>query len=122
MKPRNMAAAAVAAVTLALLAPAEAADVQLGVRTDGVGAPLVLACENGGNYPIQPLAVSREGDLVTGYMLRIGTGRTVHLRLVPMGDGYRYEGGGVWFDGTRDQAVLWWGTPHEVPCVVLRQQ
>jgi hypothetical protein len=80
-----------------------------------------LACENGRNYPIRPLAISREGDLVTGYLLWAGRGHAVHLRLVPMGVGYRYAGPGVWFDGLRNAAVLDWGTRNEVPCTVVQQ-
>lgn len=81
-----------------------------------------LACENGRNYPLQPAAVSREGEMVTGYLLGMGTGRGVHLRLVPMGNGYRYEGNGVWFDGLRGNAVLNWGRPGaEIPCTVTQQ-
>lgn len=79
-----------------------------------------LACENGLNYPIQPIAVSRENDLVTGYMLRTGTGHALHLRLMPMGTGYRYAGPGVWFDGLRGEAVLNWGRAHAVPCTVVQ--
>ena len=80
-----------------------------------------LACENGRDYPLRPLAVSREGDLVTGYLLTTGHGRGVHVRLIPMGSGYRYAGPGVWFDGMRQQAVLNWGRPDEVPCKVMQE-
>src|SRR5579875_1092720 len=92
--------------------PAAAAD---GVRG---AAPLWLACEDGRNYPLRPLAVSRENDLVTGYLLQTGRGRAVHLRLVPMGVGYRYAGPGIWFDGLRGEAVLNWGRPYAVACTV----
>lgn len=92
--------------------PAAAAD---GVRG---AAPLWLACEDGRNYPLRPLAVSRENDLVTGYLLHTGRGRAVHLRLVPMGVGYRYAGPGIWFDGLRGEAVLNWGRPYAVACTV----
>lgn len=86
------------------------------------GQKMWLACENGQNYPIQPIAVSRENELVTGYMLRTGTRHRVHLRLVPMGSGYRYEGGGIWFDGLRGNAVLNWGRPGaEIPCTVMQE-
>lgn len=93
------------------------------VQAEPVGAQKMwLACENGQNYPIHPSAVSRENELVTGYLLRTGTGRGVHLRLVPMGSGYRYEGSGVWFDGLRGNAVLNWGRPGaEVPCTVMQE-
>jgi hypothetical protein len=85
------------------------------------GQKMWLACENGRNYPIEPIAVSRFSDLVTGYLLRTGTGHAVHLRLVPMGNGYRYEGPGMWFDGVRGDAVLDWGTPYAVPCTVMQE-
>jgi len=80
-----------------------------------------LSCENGREYPLHPLAVSREGDLVTGYLLVTGRGRGVQVRLIPMGSGYRYAGPGVWFDGMRQQAVLNWGRPDEVPCTVMQE-
>jgi hypothetical protein len=80
-----------------------------------------LACENGHNYPLQAAAVSRDYDLVTGYLLRTGRGHAVHLTLVPMGNGYRYAGPGVWFDGVRGDAVLNWDRPDAVACKVLQQ-
>jgi hypothetical protein len=85
------------------------------------GQQMWLSCENGQNYPIQPIAVSREGDLVAGYLLRTGTGRAIHLRLIPMGVGYRYAGRGVWFDGLRGEAVLNWGRADAVPCSVMQE-
>jgi hypothetical protein len=80
-----------------------------------------LACENGKNYPIRPIAVSREYDLVTGYLVNIGRRHSVHLRLVPMGVGYRYAGPGIWFDGLRGEAVLNWGRSNAVPCTVEQE-
>ena len=77
--------------------------------------------KTGANIRIRPIAVSRENDLVTGYMLMTGHGHGVHMRLIPMGSGYRYAGPGVWFDGLRGNAVLNWGTPGEVPCKVLQE-
>jgi hypothetical protein len=97
-----------------LSAPASAAEHVDGQR-------MWLACENGQNYPIQPQAVSREGDLVTGYLLRTGTGRAVQLRLMPMGVGYRYAGQGIWFDGLRGTAVLNWGQRDAVSCSVMQE-
>jgi len=85
------------------------------------GQKMWLACEDGSNYPIHPMAVSRENDLVTGYLLRTGTGRSVHLRLMPMGTGYRYAGQGVWFDGLRGEAVLNWGRADAVSCSVMQE-
>ena len=71
-------------------------------QADGVAAgpgpisaqKMWLSCENGRDYPLHPLAVSREFDLVTGYLLVTGHGRGVHMRLIPMGSGYRYAGRG----------------------------
>jgi len=83
-------------------------------------ASIFLNCENGRTYPIRPAAVSVEGDLVTGYLLT-GHGRGVHIRLMPMGDGYRYAGLGIWFDGLRGNAVLNWGTPRAVNCTVTQE-
>jgi len=85
------------------------------------GQKMWLACENGKDYPIRPLAVSRENDLVTGYLLTTGTGHAVHLRLMPMGVGYRYAGDGIWFDGLRGEAVLNWGRRDAVPCAVMQE-
>ena len=85
-----------------------------GIHTHGPG--FLLSCENGRNYPVRPIAISQEGDMVTGVL---GTGRGgVHVRLMPMGDGYRYAGRGIWFDGLRNAAVLNWGTLHAVNCLV----
>ena len=92
-----------------------------GASQAAEGHQMWLACQNGRNYPIHPTAVSRDGDLVTGYMLQTGMGHAVRLRLVPMGNGYRYEGGGIWFDGVRGDAVLNWGRRDEVPCTVMQQ-
>jgi hypothetical protein len=85
------------------------------------GHHIWLACENGRNYPVQPIAVSRENDLVTGFLVTTRPGHGVHLRLVPMGAGYRYAGAGIWFDGERGQAVLDWGRPGAVPCTVMQE-
>ena len=81
-------------------------------------APLTLACENGRNYPLQPRAVSVVGDVVTGY-LQLSPRQRVHMRLIPMGDGYRYAGRGVWFDGIRGDAQLFHGPSRSVACAVI---
>src|SRR5262245_3478710 len=85
---------------------------------DRVRPPSGLDCENGRFYPIRPLAVSDLGDFVTGY-ISTGRGRGVHIRLVPMGDGYRYAGRGIWFDGNLQDAVLYWGTRAATACTVV---
>ena len=80
--------------------------------------PIGLNCENGRYDQIRPLAVSDLGDFVTGY-IATGRNRGMHIRLVPMGDGYRYAGRGIWFDGTLQEAVLYWGTPAATACAVV---
>jgi hypothetical protein len=104
----------------ALVLPIAASTMALGAEPIAA-QKMWLACQNGREYPIRPIAVSREYDLVTGYMLMTGRGRGVHMRLIPMGSGYRYAGPGVWFDGLRGDAVLNWGTPNEVPCHVMQE-
>ena len=81
---------------------------------------IALSCENGRVYPLRVRAVSDFGEIVTGY-LSTGPRHAVHVRIVPMGDGYRYAGRGIWFDGKRDLAVLYFGSNHAaVNCTVLR--
>jgi len=92
---------------------------QAPASAGGVCAGLTLSCENGRNYPLCPIAVTDEGEIVTG---RLGLGRGgAHVRLVPMGVGYRYIGRSVWFDGVRSDAVLYLGKNHPVACTVVRE-
>lgn len=80
-------------------------------------AKLALSCDNSRVYPLRVRSVSEAGEIVTGYL---GTGYgQVHVRLVPMGNGYRYAGRGIWFDGKRDVAVLYFGPYTSVNCQVL---
>lgn len=100
--------------------PVWAADMALtvpGGATAGC-ASLALACENGRTYPICPIAVSVANELVTGRLLT-GRGRGVHIRLIPMGDGYRYAGRGIWFDGKYTDATLFYSQRHAVACNVV---
>ena len=97
----------------------------LGAAPAGAGgycSDMALSCENGRTYPLCPIAVSDEGDLVTAHLV-LGRGRGTHVRLVPLGNGYRYAGRGVWFDGIRQDATLFFGmhTPP-VQCTVVRPQ
>lgn len=79
-------------------------------------AELVIACENGRQYALCPIAVSLAGEIVTA---SLSTGaRSSHVRLVPMGVGYRYIGKGIWLDGFRDQALLNFGHHRQVACTV----
>lgn len=82
------------------------------------GSTLWLSCENGARYPIRPIAVSDEGDLVTA-QLGMGGRRGLHVRLIPMGAGYRYSGRGVWFDGWRESVYLYLSKYRPIACTVV---
>ena len=83
----------------------------------GLCSELRLTCENGHSYPLCPIAVSELGEVVTAH-LALGPNRGVHVRLVPMGVGYRYIGKGIWFDGLRGDATLFFGKDNAVACTV----
>jgi hypothetical protein len=112
--------------TIALAATStkgEAADMDLIVKAPAAAkscAEIVLTCENGREYPLCPIAVSVAGEIVTGN-LYLGASRPAHVRLVPMGVGYRYAGKGFWVDGVEEKAEINFG-PHRraVACTVLR--
>jgi hypothetical protein len=106
-----MAAGALAALSLGAVPQASAG---------GTCAGLMLSCENGRSYPLCPIAVSIEGEIVTG-RLGISPGRGLHVRLVPMGVGYRYIGRNVWIDGVRSDAVLYLGKHRAIACTVARE-
>jgi hypothetical protein len=89
----------------------------LGLVTPA-SADFLLECDNGRSYPIYARAVSVAGDLVTGHLV-LGPRRRVHIRLVPMGVGYRYIARGLWLDGWRGNAVLHFGRHASTACTVL---
>lgn len=102
------------------LHPAAAAD--LGLMTSGpsaVGncAEIVFTCENGRAYPLCPIAVSIAGEVVTASLYTSRHGAT-HVRLIPMGVGYRYAGRGIWLDGFRENALLNFGKHSQVACTI----
>ena len=95
----------------------------LGATPAGAGgycSDLALSCENGRTYPLCPIAISDEGEVVTAHLV-LGPGRGTHVRLIPLGNGYRYAGRGVWFDGVRQEATLNFGMRSSVQCTVLKQ-
>jgi hypothetical protein len=110
MKTRFLTRLAGAAFVLALASP---------FATVAHAADYVLSCENGRSYPIRARAVTVDGDLVTGY-LYTGRHRGAHIRLVPMGAGYRYITRGVWVDGVREDAELDFWRHHPLGCTVTR--
>jgi hypothetical protein len=79
---------------------------------------LWLACENGARYAIRPIAISEDGDLVTA-QLALGRRGGAHVRLIPMGAGYRYAGRGVWFDGWRENVYLYLSKYRPIACTVV---
>lgn len=89
-----------------------------GVLIGQPGAVLALSCQNGHTYPIHQRAVTEDGDLVTAYLVMVH-GRGIHVRLIPMGFGYRYAGPGIWFDGIRGEALLYLTKYNPVPCHVV---
>ena len=98
---------------------AGAAD--LGIMTSGPNAvgrcnEIVFTCENGQTYPLCPIAVSVVGEVVTA-SLHTGRGST-HVRMIPMGVGYRYAGRGVWLDGFRENALVNFGKHGQIACTI----
>jgi len=99
--------------------PVFAADQAIPARAGAVlgsCAEVVLSCEDGRHYPLCPIAVSLSGDIVTA-SLHTGRGPS-HVRLVPMGVGYRYAGRGIWLDGLRENAILNFGKNVSIACTV----
>jgi hypothetical protein len=100
--------------------PAAAAD--LGIMTSGPSAvgscsEIVFTCENGRSYPLCPIAVSVAGEVVTASLYTGHRGST-HVRLIPMGVGYRYAGRGIWLDGFRENALLNFGKHSQIACTI----
>ncbi len=84
----------------------------------GSCSEIVFVCENGQQYPLCPIAVSVAGEVVTASLF---TGRhAAHVRLIPMGVGYRYAGRGIWLDGFRENALLNFGKHAQVACSIAR--
>jgi hypothetical protein len=93
-------------------------------RADGIDGPRVkavascdairLVCENARTYGLCPIAVTDGGELVTA---RLSPGYH-HVRLIPMGNGYRYAGRNIWFDGKYNAGRLYFGLHRSVACTV----
>ncbi len=111
------------AIFLALAGGAsEAGAADLGLMTAGPAAvgncsDLVFVCENGRQYPLCPIAVSVAGEVVTA-SLQTGRHGGAHVRMVPMGVGYRYAGRGIWLDGFRENALLNFGKHSQIACTL----
>jgi hypothetical protein len=104
------------------VSPHSAAAADLGIMTSGPSAvgscpEIVFTCENGHTYPLCPIAVSVVGEVVTA-SLYTGRHGATHVRLIPMGVGYRYAGRGIWLDGFRENALLNFGKHSQVACTI----
>jgi hypothetical protein len=98
---------------------AGAAD--LGLMTSGPAAgrcsEIVFTCDNGREYPLCPIAVTIAGEVVTASLFT-SPHSAMHVRLIPMGVGYRYAGRGIWLDGFRENALLNFGKHSQVACTI----
>src|SRR3954464_1038648 len=97
-----------------------ATSADLGLITKapvGTCSEIVFVCENGRTYPLCPIAVSVVGEVVTASLYTGRRGAT-HVRLIPMGVGYRYAGRGIWLDGFRDNALLNFGNHSQIACTI----
>lgn len=83
------------------------------------GANFAVSCENGANYRLRADRASFPGDIVTGQFY-LSRHRHLSVRLIPMGEGYRYAGRGIWLDGIRDHALLYLSKYRPLACVVSR--
>ena len=83
------------------------------------GANFAVSCENGANYRLHADRASFPGDVVTGHFY-LSRHRSLPVRLIPMGEGYRYAGRGVWLDGIREHALLYLSKYRPLACVVSR--
>jgi hypothetical protein len=99
--------------------PVAAADLGLMTSPGAVGScsELVFTCENGREYALCPIAVTVAGEVVTA-SLYTGRHSATHVRLIPMGVGYRYAGPGIWLDGFRENALLNFGKYTQIACTL----
>jgi hypothetical protein len=103
----------------AAMNPSPVAAADLGLMTSGRGgcSEILFVCENGRQYPLCPIAVSVLGEVITASLYTSPRGAT-HVRLIPMGVGYRYAGRGVWLDGKRENALLNFGKHSQTACTI----
>jgi hypothetical protein len=83
------------------------------------GAAFSVDCQDGAVYKLTSGRVTVPGDIVTAH-LYLTPNRGMPVRLIPMGEGYRYAGHGVWLDGIREHALLYRSKYNPVACVVTR--
>ncbi|MFC0243783.1 hypothetical protein [Rhodopseudomonas telluris] len=83
------------------------------------GASFSISCADGASYVLRTPAVGMPGEIVTAH-LHLAPHRAVPVRLIPMGDGYRYAGRGIWLDGIGSQALLYRTKYQPTACVIGR--
>ena len=90
-----------------------------GIAVPRAGAalcnPIRLACENARTYGLCPIGVTDVGEVVTATLTSPGPH---YVREIPMRDGYRYAGRGIWFDGKGTVGRLFFGPARSVACNV----
>jgi hypothetical protein len=93
-------------------------------QADGMALPskavahcntITLACEDARSYGLCPIGVTDAGELVTATLTTPGPH---YVRFVPMRNGYRYAGRGIWFDGKGPNGRLFFGQHRSVACAV----
>jgi len=101
------------------VSPRQAAAADLGLITKAPTScsDIVFVCENGHHYPLCPIAVTIVGEVVTA-ALYTGHHSPTHVRMIPMGVGYRYAGPGIWLDGYRENALLNFGNHSQIACTI----
>jgi len=83
------------------------------------GASFAVACANGANYVLESGPVAEPGQIVTA-RFHFNPHHVAPVRLIPMGNGYRYAGRDFWLDGIKDQALLYLSKYDPIPCQVGR--
>ena len=63
------------------------------------------------------IVASVQGEVVTASLYTSPYNAT-HVRLIPMGVGYRYAGRGIWLDGFRENALLNFGKHGQIACTI----
>jgi hypothetical protein len=103
------------AVLMGLTTIAQADGIAVPRAGAAVCNPIRLACENARSYGLCPIGVTDVGELVTGTLTSPGPH---YVREIPMRDGYRYAGRGIWFDGKGTAGRLFFGPTRSVACIV----
>lgn len=83
------------------------------------GSAFSVDCQDGSVYKLTSGPVLVPGDIVTGHF-HLSPRHATPVRLIPMGQGYRYAGHGIWLDGIREHALLYRSKYNPIACIVTR--